>query len=91
MPKPKDWVTVIGVVEDVKQMGMADQPRDTVYQLSGQMNRAGWISHMAFVVRTVADPESFALGDAGRGSRRGQEPAGADHRHDADSDRRIDR
>jgi putative ABC transport system permease protein len=59
-PGPKDWVTVVGVVEDVKQMGMADKPRDTVYQPLAQIDRPGWISHIAFVVRTASDPESLA-------------------------------
>jgi putative ABC transport system permease protein len=59
-PRPTDWVTVVGVVEDVKQMGMADKPRDTVYQPLAQINRPGWISHVAFVVRTASNPELLA-------------------------------
>ncbi len=59
-PKPKDWVTVVGVVQDVKQMGMADKPRETVYQTSAQINRPGWLNHAAFVVRTATDPEGLA-------------------------------
>ena len=59
-PTAKDWVTVVGVVDDVKQMGMADKPRDTVYQTLAQTNRAGWISHAAFVVRTSGNPEALA-------------------------------
>jgi len=59
-PKPQDWVTVVGVVQDVKQMGMADKPRETVYQSSSQINRPGWLNHLAFVVRTASDPEALA-------------------------------
>ena len=59
-PKPKDWVTVIGVVEDVKQMGMADKHRETVYQPLAQIDRPYWLNHMSFVVRTASDPEALA-------------------------------
>ena len=59
-PTPKDWVTVVGVVDDVKQNGMADKPRDTVYQPLAQVNRPYWLSHMAFIVRTSSNPELLA-------------------------------
>jgi len=59
-PTPKDWVTVVGVVENVKQMGMADKQWDTVYQPLAQIDRAYWLNHMSFVVRTASDPEALA-------------------------------
>ncbi len=59
-PTPKDWVTVVGVVEDVKQMGMRDKQRDTVYQPLAQIDRPYWLNHMSFVVRTASDPEPLA-------------------------------
>jgi len=60
-PTAKDWVTVIGVVDDVKQMGMTDKPRETVYQPLAQINRPYWLNHVAFVVRTASDPERLAI------------------------------
>ena len=59
-PTPRDWVTVVGVVEDVKQMGMADKQRETVYQPLAQIDRPYWLNHMSFVVRTASDPEALA-------------------------------
>jgi putative ABC transport system permease protein len=59
-PTPKDWVTVVGVVENVKQMGMADKHWDTMYQPLAQIDRAYWLNHMSFVVRTASDPEALA-------------------------------
>ncbi len=59
-PRPQDWVTVVGVVEDVKQMSMAEKPWDSVYQPFAQIDILGWLNHMAFVVRTASDPESLA-------------------------------
>ena len=59
-PKPKDWVTVVGVVDDVKQMNMAEKPWDDVYQPFAQIGILGWLNHVAFVVRTPSNPESLA-------------------------------
>ena len=59
-PTAQDWVTVVGVVDDVKQMSMADKRRDSVYQPMGQINKPGWISHIAFVVRTASNPGALA-------------------------------
>ena len=59
-PKPKDWVTVVGVVDDVKQMSMAEKPWDDVYQPFAQISILGWLNHVAFVVRTTSKPESLA-------------------------------
>jgi len=59
-PTPKDWVTVVGVVDDVKQMGMTDKPRETVYQPLAQIDRPYWLNHVAFVVRTASNPELLA-------------------------------
>jgi predicted permease len=59
-PKPQDWLTIIGVVEDVKQMGMADQPGAAIYQTLPQITRTSWASHIAFVIRTRSNPETLA-------------------------------
>ncbi len=59
-PKPQDWLTIVGVVEDVKQLGMADKRGGAIYQPLTQVTRTGWASHIAFVVRTTSDPEALA-------------------------------
>jgi putative ABC transport system permease protein len=59
-PEAKDWLTIIGVVEDVKQMGMADKRGGAIYQSLAQVGRLGWTSHVAFVVRTQSNPEPLA-------------------------------
>ena len=59
-PKPEDWVTVVGVVEDVKQMNMAEKPWDSVYQPFAQIGILGWLNHVSFVVRTASDPKMLA-------------------------------
>jgi len=59
-PKAQDWVTVVGVVEDVKQMSMAEKPWDAVYQPFAQIGILGWLSTQAFVVRTPSNPELLA-------------------------------
>jgi len=61
-PKPEDWLSVVGVVDDVKQQGLAKQSEPAIYQPYFQIARTGWLSHMTFVVRTVARPESVATG-----------------------------
>lgn len=50
-PKPQDWLTVVGVVDDVKQRTLADQPTPTVYQPMSQVARPFFLYHMAYVVR----------------------------------------
>lgn len=48
------WMTVVGVVADIRHMGPATQPRAEIYQPITQAS----FSSMAFVVRTSADPAS---------------------------------
>ena len=31
-PKPKDWLTIVGVVDDVRQQSLTDQPLPAIYQ-----------------------------------------------------------
>ncbi len=59
-PEPQDWLTIVGVVEDVKQMGMADKRGGAMYQPLAQITRTAWASHVAFVVRTTSNPEALA-------------------------------
>jgi len=55
-PKPKDWLTVVGVVDDVKQMRL-DEKRTlpAIYQPLTQVTRPFFLSHMAYVVRSTGN------------------------------------
>ena len=59
-PQPKDWLTIVGVVEDVKQTGMSDKPRDTIYQPLAQITQPFFLGHVGFVARTAGDPRRLA-------------------------------
>jgi len=59
-PKPADWLTVIGVVADVKQTGLTRGAPPAVYQPYQQVSRTFWLSRMTYVVRTTGDPTAVA-------------------------------
>jgi putative ABC transport system permease protein len=60
-PKPKDWLTVVGVVDDVKQADLAEKaPIPAVYQPMTQITRPFFLMHMAYVVRAGGDPSLLA-------------------------------
>jgi putative ABC transport system permease protein len=61
-PKPEDWLTVVGVVDDVKQQGMAKGSDPAIYQPYLQIASSFFLSHMTFVVKTASSPESVAAG-----------------------------
>jgi putative ABC transport system permease protein len=51
-PTPRDWMTIVGVVDDVAREGVAQARAQAVYQLLPQVDRPFFISHLNFVVRT---------------------------------------
>jgi putative ABC transport system permease protein len=57
-PKPEDWLAVVGVVDDLKQQALAKNPDPAIYQPYLQVSHPFFLSHMTFVVRTTAPPES---------------------------------
>jgi putative ABC transport system permease protein len=59
-PQPKDWLTIVGVVDDVRQQSLADQPLPAIYQPLQQVTRPFFLSHMSYVVRTAQSPQSVA-------------------------------
>ena len=61
-PKPEDWLTVVGAVDDVKQQGLAKNSEPAIYQSYLQVARPSFLSHMSFVVRTALSPESVTAG-----------------------------
>jgi putative ABC transport system permease protein len=63
-PKPTDWLTIIGIVDDVRQRPTR-RPLPAIYQPYQQVTRPLFLSHMSFVVRTATDPQSVAAGMRG--------------------------
>jgi predicted permease len=60
-PKPKDWLTVVGVVDDVKQQELAEKaPLPIVYQPLSQVRGTGFLFHIAYVVRATGNPSLLA-------------------------------
>jgi putative ABC transport system permease protein len=60
-PKPKDWLTVVGVVDDVKQQELAEKsPLPVVYQPLSQVTRTFFLFHVAYVVRATGNPSLLA-------------------------------
>src|SRR5688500_14257418 len=55
-PRPEDWMTVVGIVDDVKQWGPALSSRPAIYQPYWQVRRSGFLNHMSYVVRTISNP-----------------------------------
>lgn len=51
-PEAKDWLTIIGVVDDVRQRNLTEHPLPAIYQPYAQVTRSAYLAHMSFVVRT---------------------------------------
>lgn len=64
-PKPKDWLTVVGVVDDVRQQSPTEPPMPAIYQPFKQVTRPFFLSHISFVVRTAEEPQSVASSMSG--------------------------
>jgi putative ABC transport system permease protein len=59
-PKPQDWVTIVGIVDDVRQQSLTEQPHPAIYQPYQQVQRTFFLSHMTFTVRTAANIQGVA-------------------------------
>ena len=53
-PSPGDWMTIVGVVDDVVQDGPAQPRAEAIYQLLPQVDKTFFINHINVVVRTDA-------------------------------------
>jgi putative ABC transport system permease protein len=51
-PTPSDWMTIVGVVDDVVQDGLAQPRAEAIYQLLPQVDQPFFINHLNMVVRT---------------------------------------
>ncbi len=61
-PRPGNWISIIGIVSDVKQLSLTDAPSASVYQPYLQINRPFFLNHMNFVVQTSENPVAMASG-----------------------------
>lgn len=53
-PKPPvDWLTIIGVVDDVRQQSLTKKAHPAIYQPYAQVKRPFFLNHMTFAVRTA--------------------------------------
>ena len=61
-PQPSDWLSIVGVVDDIRQLGLTTKLSPAVYQPYLQVNRTFFLSHMTFAARTGSDPTTIARG-----------------------------
>ena len=59
-PKPEDWLTIVGVVNDVRQMSLAEKPDPALYFPYAQVRYTSWLSRMTFTLRTASNPQQLA-------------------------------
>ena len=57
---PEDWLTIIGVVDDVRQASLTEKAHPAIYQPYAQVKKTEFLSRMTFAVRTAAQPASMA-------------------------------
>jgi predicted permease len=55
-----DWLTIVGIVADVRQGGLKEDLVPAVYQPYLQVERPFFLSRMTFVIRTAGDPARVA-------------------------------
>ena len=56
-PGPGDWLTVVGVVDDIAQQGLDGQREPAIYQPYAQLAQPFFLERMTFVVRAADRPE----------------------------------
>jgi putative ABC transport system permease protein len=61
-PKSGNWLTIVGIVSDVRQQNLTDTPSASVYQPYLQINQPFFLNHMNFVVETAENPTAMASG-----------------------------
>jgi putative ABC transport system permease protein len=56
-PGPGDWLTIVGVVDDIRQFDVRET-MPAVYLPLAQANRKWQVNHLAFTARVAGDPSS---------------------------------
>jgi putative ABC transport system permease protein len=56
----EDWLTIIGVVDDVRQRSLTEKPHPAIYQPYAQVKKPLFLTSMTFAIRTAAQPASMA-------------------------------
>jgi putative ABC transport system permease protein len=56
VPGPGDWLTVVGVVDDVGQTSIDTHREPAIYQPIQQLTQTFFLEHVSFVVRAAGDP-----------------------------------
>jgi predicted permease len=59
-PGAGDWLTIIGIVRDVRQESLADAPSPSVYQAYRQVDQPFFLGHISFIVKTKDNPMAMA-------------------------------
>ncbi len=59
-PQPRDWLTVVGIVAEVRQSGLTEAVVPAVYQPYQQVSRPLFLDHMTFAIRTSGNPVDLA-------------------------------
>jgi putative ABC transport system permease protein len=55
-PRAEDWLTIVGVVDDVKQYGPSQASRPAIYKPFEQVGQRFFLSHVSYILRTSSDP-----------------------------------
>jgi putative ABC transport system permease protein len=61
-PGPEDWLTIVGVVDDVKQSGLSEPLHAAIYRPYRQVSHPFFLGYMTYVVRAASDPAAIASG-----------------------------
>jgi putative ABC transport system permease protein len=56
----RQWLTVVGVVDDIRQLGPTQKLHAAVYQPYRQVGNASFLSGVSYIVRTDSDPAATA-------------------------------
>ncbi len=56
----REWLTVVGIVDDIRQLGPTQKLHPAVYQPYLQVGNGSFLSGITYVVRTAADPTATA-------------------------------
>jgi predicted permease len=59
-PEEKDWIRIVGVVDDVVQNSVTEKPDPAVYEPMAQVDFPFFLATMSYVVRSDADPAPTA-------------------------------